>query len=191
MVAAAGRMGERLARIREDAARRAEAESVQRGREYQAQLDQERATARAQLLSVNEPVWWDRANANDIAYAYETAAAWQGEDPSIAAAAAKMRDELRERYGIDTDNVGTEPAEVAEALRQRETQLDLAEDTRDEAQQDRQEASSLIREADAHDRSAQEARDAGRDPRDVDQLGAAQEDRTEAAYEWEGQRRPS
>lgn len=120
VVAAAGRMGERLARVREDAARRAEAQDTQRAREYQVQLEQERATARKQLRPVNDPVWWDRANANDIAYAYETATAWQGEDPTIADAAAKMRDELRERYGIDTDNIGADPAQVAEALRQRE-----------------------------------------------------------------------
>ncbi len=63
MVAAAGRMGERLARMREDAARRAEAQDTQRAREYQAQLEQERATAPPQLRPVNEPVWWDRANA--------------------------------------------------------------------------------------------------------------------------------
>ncbi len=133
--------------MREDAARRAEAQDTQRAREYQAQLEQERATARAQLRPVNEPVWWDRANANDIASAYETASAWQGEDPTIADAAVKMRDELRERYGIDTDNIGADPAQVAEALRQREAQLDLAADSHDDAQQDRHEASSLVRDA--------------------------------------------
>ena len=168
MVAAAGRMGERLARIREDAARRAEAQDTQRARAYQAQLEQERATARAQLRPLNEPVWWDRANANDIAYAYETASAWQGEDPSIADAAAKMRDELRERYGIDTENIGADPAQVAEALSQREAQLDLAADSRDDAQQDRQDrqdAATLVQQANAHDRDAEEARAAGTDGR--------------------------
>lgn len=119
MVTAAGRMGERLARIREDAARRAEAESVQRAREYQAQLEQERATARAQLLPVNEPAWWDRASANDIAHAYETAAAWEGEDRTIAGAAAKMRDELRERYDIDTAQPGSDSAAVRAAIEER------------------------------------------------------------------------
>ncbi len=189
MVAAAGRMGERLARVREDAARRAEAQDTQRAREYQAQLEQERATARAQLRPVNEPVWWDRANANDIASAYETASAWQGEDLTIADAAAKMRDELRERYGIDTDNIGADPAQVAEALRQREAQLDLAADSHDDAQQDRHEASSLVRDADAHDRAAQDARDAERGQHEVGQRSAAHADRTDADHEWDSAER--
>lgn len=189
MLAAAGRTGERLARIREDAARRAEAQDTQRAREYQAQLEQERATARAQLRPVSEPVWWDRANANDIASAYETASAWQGEDPTIADAAAKMRDELRERYGIDTENIGADPAQVAEALRQREAQLDLAADSHDDAQQDRHEASSLARDADAHDRAAQVARDAERGQHEVGLRSAAHEDRADAGYEWDSAER--
>lgn len=189
MVAAAGRMGERLARIREDAARRAEAQDAQRAREYQAQLEQERATARAQLRPVSEPVWWDRASANDIASAYETASAWQGEDPQLADAAAKMRDELRERYGIDTENIGADPAQVAEALRQREAQPDLAADSHEDAQQDRREASRLVQEADAHDRAAQDARDAERGQREVAHRSAAHQDSSNADHEWDSAER--
>jgi len=80
-------------------------------------------------------------------------------------------------------------AEVAESLRQREAQLDLAADSRDDAQQGRREASALVREADAHDRAAQVARDARRDQLDIDQRSAANEDRANAAYEWDSSER--
>lgn len=162
LIAAAGRMGENFARMREEAARRAEAQSVQRAREIQVQFEQERALARAQLQPTREPAWWDRARPEDIAHAYETSAAWKDTDPDLAQAHAHMGDELRERYGIDVNDVHADPQRVAEVLRQRggmdaSEQGNVAEQS-GSTDQERREADQLLGAADQHDRNAESAR---------------------------------
>lgn len=163
LIAAAGRMGENLARMREEAARRAEAQSTQRARETQLQFEQERAMARAQVQPTQEPAWWDRARPEDVAHAYETSAAWKDTDPDLAQAHAHMVDELRERYGIDVNDVQADPQRVAEVLRQRTAGMDVPEQasTAEQAgstEQERREADQLLNAADQHDRNAEAAR---------------------------------
>jgi hypothetical protein len=173
LIAAAGRMGENVARMREEAARRAEAQSTQRAREVQVQFEQERAMARAQLQPTREPAWWDRARPEDVAHAYETSAAWKDTDPDLAQAHAHMGDELRERYGIDVNNVQADPQRVAEVLRQRAgvdapEQSNAAEQA-GSTEQERREADQLLNAADQHDRNAEAARgDAAAARSDVD-----------------------
>lgn len=157
LIAAAGRMGENIARMREEAARRAEAQSVQRARETQVQFEQERAMARAQLQPTREPSWWDRARPEDIAHAYETSAAWKDTDPDLAQAHAHMGDELRERYGINVNDMQADPARVAEVLQQRAASMKRTEATGSTVQE-RREADQLLNAADQHDRAAEEAR---------------------------------
>ena len=60
-VTAAGRMGETLARAREDAARRARAQSEQEARELSSRFEAEKRAARVELGSVYRSDWWDRA----------------------------------------------------------------------------------------------------------------------------------
>ncbi|ROQ31032.1 hypothetical protein EDF46_3545 [Frondihabitans sp. PhB188] len=157
LVASAGRIGETIARGREEAARRAEAESTQRARELQAQYEQERVLARAQVQPVNEPAWWDRASADDIARAYETTAAWKDDDPNLAAVHAKMGDELRERYGLDVIDLGADPERVADVLHDREAAGEVT-DGQGSTQEDRREADTLLNAADRHDQAAEAAR---------------------------------
>jgi hypothetical protein len=158
LIAAAARMGENIARVREEAARRAEAQSTQRVREVQLQFEQERAMARAQLLPTREPAWWDRARPEDVAHAYETATAWKDTDADIAQAQAHMSDELRERYGIDVRNFQADPQRVVEVLRQRTDGLDAPE-RNGSTEQERRDADQLLVAADQHDRNAQAARE--------------------------------
>lgn len=173
LIAAAGRMGENIARMREEAARRAEAQSAQRAREVQVQFEQERAMARAQLQPTREPAWWDRARPEDVAHAYETSAAWKDTDPDLAQAHAHMSDELRERYGIDVRDVQADPQRVAEVLRQRPG-MDASEQGNAAEQagfteQERRAADQLLGAADQHDRTAEAARgDAAAARSDVD-----------------------
>jgi hypothetical protein len=157
LVAAAGRMGEDLSRQLEERARRAEAESVQRARETAAQYEQERAMARAQVQPIQEPAWWDRASAEDVAQAYETTSAWKDQDPDLAQAHARMGDELRERYGINVDDIGADPQRVAEVLNARTTNM---QDPTAEAstEQERRDADRLLNAADQHDQNAEAAR---------------------------------
>ncbi|WP_295792120.1 hypothetical protein [uncultured Microbacterium sp.] len=158
LIAAAARMGENIARMREEAARRAEAQSAQRAREIQVQFEQERAMARAQLQPTREPAWWDRARPEDVAHAYETSAAWKDTEPALAQAHAHMGDELRERYGIDVNDVRADPQRVAEVLRQRTAGMNVPE-RNDSTEQERRDADRLLNAADQHDRNAQVARD--------------------------------
>jgi hypothetical protein len=157
LVAAAGRMGESVARMREDRARQAEAESVQRARETAAQYEQERAMARAQVQPTREPAWWDRASAEAVAQAYETTSAWKDHDPDLAQAHARMGDELRERYGIDVNDIGADPQRVAEVLNARTAGIEDAP-AAPSTKQERRDADQLLNAADQHDQNAQAAR---------------------------------
>jgi hypothetical protein len=151
LIAAAVRVGESAARMREERARRAEAESVQRARETAAQFEQERAMARAQVQPTREPAWWDRASAQDVAQAYETTSAWKDHDPDLAQAHAHMGDELRERYGIDVHDIGADPGRVADVLNERAARVNSVA-VHGSTEQER-------READQHDQNAEAARD--------------------------------
>ncbi|MFX7793128.1 hypothetical protein ABTK00_22065, partial [Acinetobacter baumannii] len=65
-VTAAGRIGEALARAREDAARRAQAQSEQEARELSSRFEAEKRAARVELGSVYRSDWWDRATPEQI-----------------------------------------------------------------------------------------------------------------------------
>ena len=157
LIAAAGRMGENMARMREEQARRAEAVSVQRARETAAQFDQERAMARALVQPTREPAWWDRARPEDVAHLYETTAAWKDHDPTLAQAHAHLGTVLRERYGIDVDNIGADPRRVAQVINDRAAEADGVP-AEGSSQQERREVDQLLGAADQHDRNAETAR---------------------------------
>src|SRR4051794_21839179 len=76
----AGHVAERGLRAREQAARAAEARSQQETRALQSRLDSERATARAALAPVDREEWWQHAQVNEIARAWETVQAWRDLD---------------------------------------------------------------------------------------------------------------
>jgi len=157
LIAAAGRMGENIARMREEQARRAEAVSVQRARETAAQFDQERAMARALVQPTREPAWWDRARPEDVAHFYETTTVWKDHDPTLAQAHAHIGAELRERYGIDVDNIGADPRHVAQVINDRAAEPDGVP-AEGSTGQERREADQLLGAADQHDRNAKTAR---------------------------------
>ncbi|MBD8728991.1 hypothetical protein [Frigoribacterium sp. CFBP 13707] len=157
LVAAAGRMGENMARMREEQARRAEAVSVQRARETAAQFDQERAMARALVQPTREPAWWERARPEEVAHLYETTAAWKDHDGALAQVHAHMGTVLRERYGIDVDNIGADPRRVAQVIKDRVAEADGVP-AEGSTGQERREAEQLLGAADQHDRNAETAR---------------------------------
>ncbi|WP_206758289.1 hypothetical protein [Frigoribacterium sp. CFBP 8754] len=157
LIAAAGRMGENMARMREEQARRAEAVSAQRARETTAQFDQERTMARALVQPTREPAWWDRARPEYVAHLYETTAAWKDHDPTLAQAHAHMGTVFRERYGIDVDNIGADPRRVAQVINDRAAEADGVH-AEGSTEQERREADQLLGAADQHDRNAETAR---------------------------------
>jgi hypothetical protein len=118
-IAFAARMAEEIARERERQARQAEAASEKRRAEYQARADAERAAARAQVQPVLRDEWWKKATPERIGLAYEAASAWAQYDDVARQAADRIRDEVKQRYDVDVDDlardaliVGT-PQEVA------------------------------------------------------------------------------
>jgi hypothetical protein len=148
---AAGRVAELIARAREQAAREARAASEQQARELAARLDAERSAARAQLAPVEHAEWWDRAQPADIAQVWETAHAWERLDPDAGVAAERIRREVRDRFGIDVDAPGGDPAAVRAALERRGHAENEAGTQRTQAGRDEGEAARLLAEADRAD----------------------------------------
>jgi len=154
---AAGRIGEVLARMREDAVRRSQAASEQQARELSSRLDAERLAARAELGNVYRPDWWDNASPEQIGQAYTTARAWSGEEPEAVRAEGRIRDEVRERYGVDVANTGADPAAVQAAVAEADVLRQQADAERQRGAGEEAEAVNLMRTADVHDRSADAA----------------------------------
>lgn len=156
----AGRIGEQLARMREEEERNFAAAEEHRARQLQERFDAQRAAARAQLAPVTRGDWWDKATPEMIERAHQTAAAWKGYDSEAAQAAEQIRDQVQARYGIDVNNTGADEASVAEALTR-------AQQARSEAETERTKASAArtdetvtgaaVAAANREDRAAQTA----------------------------------
>lgn len=110
LVTAAAQAGDRLARMREDALRRAQATSEREARELQSRLAAEQRAVRADLAGVQRADWWEKATPERIAQAYESAVAWRDEEPEAARAEARIIDELRTRHGITPDQLRAQVA---------------------------------------------------------------------------------
>jgi hypothetical protein len=131
----ASRIGEQLARMREQDQRTIAAAEEHRARELQERFDAQRAAARAQLAPVGREDWWNKATPEMIERVHETATAWKAYDPEAAQASAKISDQVQSRYGIDVDNTGADEASVSAALAR-------AQQARSEAESERTKAST-------------------------------------------------
>ena len=65
------------------------------------------------------PGWWEHASGRDVAAAWDTATAWQQHDPQAQRAVSEIREQLRERYGLD--EIPQDPSALAAQLTARET----------------------------------------------------------------------
>jgi colicin import membrane protein len=155
----AGRLGEQLARAREQQLRRAQAAEEQQARELQARFDAERVAARAQLTPVLDNRWWDTANGRDVERVHTTATAWKDHDPTARSAAEAIRDQVQRRYGLDVDNLGADEASVAEALAKAERDREQAQDERGTGRDEGAQAGQVMAEADREDRDRQQDAD--------------------------------
>lgn len=100
---AATQMAEKFSRLREELTRRAQAQTEQQTRELRVRFDADRNAARAAVAPTARPEWWENASVQDVADTYQTARAWEPVDEDLARAAQHMRDEVRDRYGVDVD----------------------------------------------------------------------------------------
>lgn len=179
----ASQFGERVSRLREQLVRQREADARQEARELQARFDAERGAARAQLAVVNQPEWWNRVSVEDIAGVQETATAWRDHDDTAAAAYDTIRREVRDRYGVDVDGPGADPAVVAEALRQAERDRAQAREERRRAGEDLTASQLLLATAEGRDRDADEDRARAWAADDPDAAAQSYRDAADAAQE--------
>lgn len=155
----ASRIGEQLARMREQEQRTIAAAEEQRARELQERFDAQRAAARAQLAPVVRDDWWDKATPEMIERVHETATAWKAYDPEAAQAAGKISDQVQSRYGIDVNNTGADEASVSEALTRVQQARSEAESERTKgaaARTDELVVVAAVAGADIQDNAAQE-----------------------------------
>lgn len=162
LVTAAGQVGERLARQREETQRNAQARSEQEARELASRIEAERLAARVELRDVGRADWWDRATPEQIARSYQVARAWSAEDPEAARAEERVRSEIRGRYGVDVDDAGADPERVRQLV---QLELDRAERDRTageeqaaRAARESVEAQRLLAHANQQDAQAEAAR---------------------------------
>lgn len=161
LITAAARMGETLARAREEASRRAQADSERAARELTSRFEAERAAAHTEMASVHRGDWWERATPEQIAGAYQTAHSWAQDDPEAARAEERMREELSTRYGIDVDNTHADPNAVREAIERAAQSPEQSAAEKQRAAAEQAEAARLLTEADRADHDADRSRAAG------------------------------
>lgn len=166
-VTAAGRVGEIIARQHEEAARRAQAASIQEANELTSRMNAERQSARTEYGQVYRSEWWDKATPQDIGSTLATARAWVHEDPEAVRAEARMSDELRTRYGVDVDQAGGDPQAVQAAVdaevRRRQVEASRPADAGEAPQKQSgvaagDDPSALLEQVAAAERSARDAR---------------------------------
>jgi hypothetical protein len=156
-IAVAARLGEQLARMREQSLREQQAADEQRARELQVRYESQSEAARAQLAPTTDDRWWDQARPQDIERVHETATAWKQFDSAAQEAAERIRREVKERYGVDVDNPGAHDRAVSEALAQAERDRAEADRQRRAGECDRAEAATIIGAAGREDRDRDSA----------------------------------
>jgi hypothetical protein len=129
----ASRIGEQLARMREQEQRTIAAAEEQRARELQERFDAQRVSARAQLAPATQEDWWNKATPEMIQRVHKTATAWKACDPEAAQAAGKISEQVQARYGIDVNNTGADEASVSAALARAQQARSEAESERTKA----------------------------------------------------------
>ncbi|MDP9888643.1 hypothetical protein [Pseudarthrobacter enclensis] len=106
----AARVGETLARRRQEFLREREHQDTQGAHEAHARYTAERAQMQGALAPVHDVKWWQQAQPADITNAYLLSEAWKDHDPAALTAADRIRHEVYTRYGIDTHEVGADDA---------------------------------------------------------------------------------
>ncbi|WP_024476720.1 hypothetical protein [Arthrobacter sp. CAL618] len=129
----AARIGEQLARMREQEQRSIAQAEEGRARELQNRFNASQAAARAQLEPVSRNEWWDKATPDMIERVHETAEAWKGYDPVAAGHAGAIRVQVQDRYGIDVNDSGATEQDIVSAVTRAQAARQQAENERSTA----------------------------------------------------------
>jgi hypothetical protein len=151
----ATQLGEKVARLRERFARQREARAAQTNRELESRFEAERGVMRASLVALSREGWWEDATVADIANARETAVAWRDYDEVARDTNTEIEREVQSRYGIDANQAGSDPSEVAEAFRTAESQRVKAREIRERDGKELAAAEMLLVAADRSDRDSE------------------------------------
>lgn len=65
----------------------------------------EKETMQATLASTKDAQWWDNASPDQVSNAYQAAEVWKDRDVIASEASTRIRDEVKARYGVDTDDI--------------------------------------------------------------------------------------
>lgn len=110
-LAAAPIAARRAIATRQQATEQARRHCAQASQALKAKLDAERLLATAHLRPVLDPGWWESAAPQDVAEMWLQANAWRELDPAASTptvfdhAAGRIRQELRERTGLDPNQI--------------------------------------------------------------------------------------
>jgi len=157
----ASRIAETLARRRQEEQRQQEHRDVQAAHEAAARFAAERGTAHAVLSQVDKDQWWDNAQPSDIATAHAVAEGWKDYDPTALSASEKIRQEVLNRYGIDTSDVAGAELESGiqtAASEQAPAEQERGQDEEKKADAEHEKATQLIAAARAEELRAQAAK---------------------------------
>jgi hypothetical protein len=141
----AARLGETLARRRQESLREQEHQDIQAAHEAHARYSAERAQMRGALAPIHDDKWWQQAQPADITTAHVLAEAWKDHDPAALAAVDRICHEVNTRYGIDSRDVGADAAYLQSGI---ET---VAEQARLNAAREHDKALALIAAAQAEE----------------------------------------
>jgi hypothetical protein len=147
---AAARLGETLARMRQESLRRREEQDFQARQDVRRRVETERSAMQSVLAPVQKDEWWKHARPHDIAQAHALAEGWKDYDPQALTAAERIRSEVHRRYSIDTHDVGADTAYLESGI---ET-MDAAQEARRAAVAEHQKAMALIAAAQAEELQA-------------------------------------
>ncbi|MFF5325245.1 hypothetical protein ACFY2Y_16165 [Janibacter hoylei] len=169
-VTVAARSGAEVAMMRAQHARRAQAEGEHAAREFAQRREALWQDSRAELAPVLDDRWWQESTPEQISQAYATAQAWEGR-PEVEPYLARIREQVKERYGIDVDEVRGQALEghLSDPLTAEERQ-------RIEAEKDRAEAARLMEDGDRADRATEVEDDTPSGSAEADHAQQAQAD---------------
>lgn len=138
----ASRVGEQLARMREEEQRTIAAAEEQRARQLQERFDAQRAAARAHLALTARVDQVGQIHPEMIERCHETAKAWKAYDPEAVQAAGTHPRQMLTRHGIDVHKAGADEASVSAALTR--AKQSLAESLEGKGKGDREAANSRL-----------------------------------------------
>nr|WP_176704975.1 hypothetical protein [Arthrobacter sp.]AXV46591.1 hypothetical protein pA58H2_p45 [Arthrobacter sp.] len=104
-LAAGSQLAEQVVRARQQYLRAVEQRGEQAAVEAQRVMAADRAVMQSVIIPATRDDWWDTARPEQITQAHMLAEAWKDHDPAALAASTKITGELKNRYGIDTDDL--------------------------------------------------------------------------------------